>query len=152
MAEKLSEQFAQINILDFEDKVIGNNLTTEAAFCNKVGDIFYQNHFNQKILFRNYYSRLLMSFFFFFEKGLDEDTNQKLARCVEEAYFLKKDLLKKLGWCANYRAFNRPVPFPKYRCMLIINFSSVSVNHLELHPDDNEDKELFCNFLFCTVY
>ena len=97
MAEKLSEQFAQINILDFEDKVIGNNLTTEGAFCNRVGDIFDQNHFNQKILFRSYYSRLLMSFFFFFEKGLDEDANQKLARCVEEAYFLKKDLLKKLG-------------------------------------------------------
>ena len=37
MAEKLSEQFAQINILDFEDKVIGNNLTTEAVSCNRVG-------------------------------------------------------------------------------------------------------------------
>ena len=36
MAEKLSEQFAQLNILDFEDKVIGNNLTAEATFCNKV--------------------------------------------------------------------------------------------------------------------
>ena len=34
-----------------------------------------------------------MSLFFFFEKGLDEDTNQKLGRCVEEACFLKKDLL-----------------------------------------------------------
>ena len=53
-----------------------------------------------------------MSFFFLFEKGLDEDTNQKLVPCVEEAYFLKKDLHKKLSWCANYRAFNRPVPFP----------------------------------------
>ena len=51
MAGKLSEQFAQMNIFDFEDKVIGNNLTAEAAFCNRVGDIFDQNHFNQKILF-----------------------------------------------------------------------------------------------------
>ena len=107
MAEKFSEQFVQINILDFEDKVvIGSNLTAEAGFCNRAGDIFYQNHFNPKILSRSNYSWLLMSFFFFFEKEVDEDTNQNLARCVEEAYFLKKDLLKKLGWCANYRAFN----------------------------------------------
>ena len=42
MAEKLSEQFAQINILDFEDKVIGSNLTAEAGFCNRAGDIFYR--------------------------------------------------------------------------------------------------------------
>ena len=46
MAGKLSEQFAQMNIFDFEDKVIGNNLTAEAAFCNRVADIFDQNHFN----------------------------------------------------------------------------------------------------------
>ena len=70
MAEKLSEQFAQIYILDFEDKVIGNNVTAEAAFCNRVGDIFDQNHFNQKILFRSNYSRLLMSFFSFLKKDL----------------------------------------------------------------------------------
>ena len=68
-----------MNILDFEEKVIGNNLTSEAAFCNRVGDIFDQNHLNQKILFESNYNRLLMSFFFFFEKGLDEDTNQKFA-------------------------------------------------------------------------
>ena len=70
MAEKLSEQFAQIYILDFEDKVIGNNVTAEAAFCNRVEDIFYQNHFDQKILFRSNYSRLLMSFFSFLKKDL----------------------------------------------------------------------------------
>ena len=75
MAEKLSEQFAQINILGFEEKVIGSNLTAEVGFCNRAGDIFYQNHFNQKILFRSNYSRLLMFFFFCFEKELDEDTN-----------------------------------------------------------------------------
>ena len=68
MAEKLSEQFAQMNILDFKDKVIGRNLTAEAAFCNKVGDIFEETYFNQKILFRSSYSRLLMSFFFSFLK------------------------------------------------------------------------------------
>ena len=83
-----------MNIFDFEDKVIGNNLNAEAAFCNRVGDIFDQNHFNQKILFQSNYSRLLMTFFFFFEKGLNENTNQKLAWFVEEGYFLKKDLLK----------------------------------------------------------
>ena len=49
MAEKLSEQFAQMNILDFEDKVISNNLTAEATFCNKVADIFDETYFNQKI-------------------------------------------------------------------------------------------------------
>ena len=152
MAEKLSEQFTQMIILDFEDKVIGNNLTAEADFCNRVGDIFNLNPFNQKILLRSNYSRLLLSFFFLFEKGLDEDTNQKLARCVEEAYFLKKDLLEKLGWCANYKAFNRPVPFPKYCWMLIINSSNVSSNFLELYPDGIEDKELVCNCLVCTIH
>ena len=88
MADQLSEQFTQLNIMDFEDKVTDNNLNAEATFYNRVGDIFYQNHFNLKILFRSNYSRSLMSFFFVF--GFDEDTNQKLARCVEEAYFLKK--------------------------------------------------------------
>ena len=68
MAEKLSEQFAQLNILDFEDKVISNNLTAEATFCNKVGDIVDETYFNQKIskMFRSNYSRLLMSFFLLF--------------------------------------------------------------------------------------
>ena len=47
----MSEQFAQMNILDFEDTVISNNLTAEAAFSNKVGDIFEEMYFNQKILF-----------------------------------------------------------------------------------------------------
>ena len=151
MAEKLSEQFAQLNILDFEDKVIGNNLTAEATFCNKVWDIFDETYLNQKILFRSKYSRLLVSFFFFFEKGLYEDTNQKLARCVEEAYFLKKYLLKKLGWCANYRAFNWPVPFSGYRWTLIINFSNVSPNRYLLYPDDIEDKELVWLFNFFSI-
>ena len=142
-----------MSILDFEEKVIGsNNLTAEAAFCNRVGDTFDQNHLNQKILFQSNYNRLLMSFFFFFEKGLDEDTNQKFAPCVEEPYFLKKDLLKKLSYCANYRVFNRPVPFPKYHCVLIINFSNVSTKRLELYLDDIEDKELVCNCLVCTIH
>ena len=68
MGEKLSERFTQMIILDFEDKVIGNNLTAEADFCNRVGDIFDLNHFNQKILFRSNYSRLLLSFFSFLKK------------------------------------------------------------------------------------
>ena len=68
MAEELSEQFAQMNILDFEDKVIGNNLTAEATFCNKVEDIFDKTYFNEKILFRSNCSRLLMSFFSFLKR------------------------------------------------------------------------------------
>ena len=68
MAEKLSEQFAQINILDFEDKVIGNNLTTEAAFCNRVGDIFDQNHFNQRFCFEVITVGYLCPFFSFLKK------------------------------------------------------------------------------------
>ena len=141
-----------MNILDFKNKVIGNNLTAEATFLNKAGDIFDEMYFNQKILFRSNYSRLLMSFFLFFEKWLNEDTIQKLSRCVEEAYFLRKDLLKKLGWYANYRIFYRPVPFSEYRCTLMINFSNVSPNRLGLYPDDIEDKELVCNYLVCTVH
>ena len=66
MAEKLSEQFMQMNIVDFEDKVISNNLTAEAAFCNRVGDmsITYVHFFSfskknlMKILIKNLPSAL----------------------------------------------------------------------------------------------
>ena len=70
---------------------------------------------------------------------------------VLKKYIFLKDFLEKLGWCANYRLFNRPFPFPKYRWMLIINFPNVSPNRLELYPDDIEYKELVCNCLVCLI-
>ena len=69
---------------------------------------------------------------------------------LKEHIFLK-DFLEKLGWCASYRLFIRPFPFPKYRWMLIINFPNVSPNRLELYPNDIEYKELVCNCLVCLI-
>ena len=105
-----------------EQNIICENLTTDLGFCKKVEECFHKKYFGQKILFHYTYGKWLMSFFFYLERKVGEETVRQLVDCVEDSFTYKMSELKKLGWCTNYQVQTEKVVMNKFYSRIRVSF------------------------------